>query len=115
MMRMLRVVKAGSLIHINELMEITMEEGVGDVQLANMPVFADGKCQEEANSGDFNDYTKCFMIINSFLLVESFSNEAGFVPVRDIVKRGLDFIDPFTSNDSSIGGSWDEFPCLILQ
>ena len=109
------MVKAGRLIHINELMAIIMDEGVGDVQLANMLVFADGKCQEEANSGDFNDWTKCFMIINSCLLVESFSNKAGFVPVRDTVKRGLDFRDPFTSNDRSIGGSWDELPCLILQ
>ena len=44
MMRMLRMVKAEMLIHLNQLMKITMEKGVGDVQLANMPVFADGKC-----------------------------------------------------------------------
>ena len=86
MVGMLRIMKVGRLIHINELMKINMEKGVGDVQLANMRVFADGKCQEEVNSGGLNDYTKCFVIINSFLLMNSFSNKAGFIPVRDTVR-----------------------------
>ena len=55
MMGMLRIMKVGRLIHINELMKINMEKGVGDVQLANIRVFVDGKCQEEANSGGLND------------------------------------------------------------
>ena len=31
MMRMLRMVKSGGFIHIDELMKITMEKGVGDI------------------------------------------------------------------------------------
>ena len=73
------MMKAGRLIHINELMKITIEKGIGDVQLTNMLEFADGKCQEEANSGGLNDGTKCFVIINAFLLMKSFSKKIGFV------------------------------------
>ena len=73
------MMKAGRLIHINELMKITIEKGIGDVQLTIMLEFADGKCQEEANSGGLNDGTKCFVIINAFLLMKSFSKKIGFV------------------------------------
>ena len=31
MVRMLRMVKAGGLIHVDELMKITVEKGVGDI------------------------------------------------------------------------------------
>ena len=75
--------------------------------MSNVPLFADDKCQEETNCGDFNDWAECFVVINPSLLMKSFSNEACFVSVRDTVKRGLGFIDPFTSNDRSIGRSWD--------
>ena len=109
------MMKAGRLIHINELMKITMEKGVGDVQLMNMAVFADGKCQEEANSSGLYDRTKSFMIINAFLLMKSFSNKAGFVPGRYTGRGRLEFINPFAANDKSIGGSGNELSCLIEQ
>ena len=44
MMRMLRMMKAGRLIHINKLMEIIVEKCIGNVQLLDMPLFANRKC-----------------------------------------------------------------------
>ena len=115
MVRMLRVMKAGRLFHINELMKITMEKCVGDVQLANMPTFADGEGKKETDSSDLNDWSKGFVIVNTFFLVEAFSNETGFVLGRCTVKGRLNFVNPFTANDGSIERSGNELPCLIEQ
>ena len=112
MVRMLRVMKAGRLFHINELMKITMEKGVGDIQLANMTTFADG---EETDSSDLNGMTKGFVIVNTFFLVEAFSNETGFVLGRSTVKGRLNFVNPFTANDGSVERSGNELPSLIEQ
>ena len=104
-----------SLIHINELIKITMEKCVGDVQLINMPTFTDGKGQEEANSSDLNDRAKGFVIINAFFLMEAFSKKTGFVLGRYTIRGRLNFANPFAANDRSIGRSGDELPCLIEQ
>ena len=115
MVRMLRMVKARRLFHINELMEITMEKCVGDIQLANMPTLADSEGKEETNSSDLNDRTEGFVVINAFFLVEAFSDETGFVLGRCTVQGRLNFVNPFTAIDRSIERSRNELPCLIEQ
>ena len=115
MVRMLRVMKAERLFHINELMKITMEKGVGDIQLANMTTFADGEGKKETDSSDLNGMTKGFVIVNTFFLVEAFSNETCFVLGRSTVKGRLNFVNPFTANDGSVERSGNELPSLIEQ
>ena len=81
--------------------------------MANVPAFADGKGQEKVNGGGFDDGTEGFVVVNTFVLVETFSNKTGFVLVRNTVRTGLEFINPFASDDRAIEGLRNQLPCLI--
>ena len=81
--------------------------------MANVPVFADGKGQEKANDGGFDDGAEGFVVVYAFVLMETFNNETSFVMVRNPIKTGLEFINPFASDDMTIEGSRNNLPCLI--
>ena len=81
--------------------------------MANVPAFADGKGQKKANGSGFDDEAEGFVVVNTFVLVKTFSNEAGFVLVRNAVRSGLEFINPFASDDMAIHGSRNKLPYLI--
>ena len=91
-----------------------MEECIGDIKLANVPLFANGKCQKKLDGGGFNNRTEGFMIVDSTFLVEAFGDETGFVTERGTGKWRLGFVDPFASNDRVMKGSRNELPCLVL-
>ena len=78
-----------------------------------MPVVADSKGQEKANGGCFDDGAEIFMVVDAFVLKKTFSNKASFVLVRDVIRGGLEFVYPFTSDDGTIERSRDKLPCLI--
>ena len=113
MMGMLRMMKTRRLIHINKLMEITVEKGVGNVQLSDMTLFANCKCQEKTNGCGLNDRTKGFVIVNAFLLMKSFCNKTCFVLGRGTARGRFKLINPFATNNRSVGGLWNELPCPI--
>ena len=46
-------------------------------------MFADGKGQEKANGSGFDDGAEGFVVVNTSVLVKNFSNEMGFVLVRN--------------------------------
>ena len=91
-----------------------MEECIGDVQLVNVPLFTDSKCQEKPNGGGFDKGTEGFVIVDSTFLVEAFGDETSFVTEGSTGKWRLGFIDPFASNDRVMKGSRNKLPCLIL-
>ena len=74
---------------------------------------ADSKGQEKANGGCFDDGAESFMVVNAFVLKKTFSNEASFVLVRDVIRGGLEFVNPFTFDDGMIERSRNKLPCLI--
>ena len=70
-----------------------------------MPSLADGKGQEKTNGSGFDDGAEGFVVVNTFVLVKTFCNQPGFVLVRNTVRSGLEFINPFASDDRAIEGS----------
>ena len=81
--------------------------------MAKVLEFVDGKGQEKANGGGFDDGAEGFVVVYAFILMETFSNEMGFVLVRNPIRSRLEFINPFASDDRMIEGSRNKQPCLI--
>ena len=79
----------------------------------NVPAVAVSKGQEKANGGGFDDGAEGFMIVDAFVLKKTFSNEMSFILVRNAIRSGLEFVNPFTFNDRTIEGSRNKLPCLI--
>ena len=67
-----------------------------------MPAVADSKGQEKSNGGGFDDGAESFMVIDAFILKKAFSNEASFVLMRYVIRGGLEFVNPFASDDGTI-------------
>ena len=82
-----------------------MEECIGDIKLANVPLFADGEGQKKPDGGGFNNGTKGLVIVDSTFLVEAFDDETGFVSERSTGKWRLGFVHPFACNDRVMKGS----------
>ena len=78
-----------------------------------MPVVADSKGQEKAHGGGFDDGAEGFMVVDAFVLKKTFSNETSFILVRNTIRSGLEFVNPFTFDDGTIEGSRNRLPCLI--
>ena len=90
-----------------------MEERIGDVKLANVPLFTNSKDKEKSDGGGFNDGTKGFVIVDSTFLVEAFGDETGFITKGRTSKRRLGFVDPFATNDRMMKRSRNKLPHLI--
>ena len=78
-----------------------------------MPVVADSKGQEKANGGGFDDGAEGFMVVDAFILKKTCSNETSFILVRNAIRSGVEFVNPFTTDDGMIEGSRNKLPCLI--
>ena len=46
--------------------------------------------------------------------MKAFSNKTHFVLGRGTVRGRFQLIDPFATNNWSVGGSWNELPCPIV-
>lgn len=66
-------------MHVDVLLQETVNKGIIDVNLADGPFVSDGYSEEDTDSGWFNNGRKGFTIIFIGLLVESLGNKAGLI------------------------------------
>ena len=84
-----------------------MEKRIRDVQLMNLPIFADGEREEKPNCHDFDYGTKGFLVVDTSFLMESLGDQASFESINMSIRRKFSLVYPSTSDDRSIGGARD--------
>jgi len=87
-----------------------MEEGVVDIKLLNRPVIDRGKSKNNPNSSHFDNWGKCFKVINTFNLRETLCNEMSFIMFHRSIRFALDFINLFAADGFYIWGSVHKKP-----
>lgn len=94
----IRLDKPRRLDHKNSLDEITMQKGVLYVQLSHRPASSDGQGKNKANCSRAHNRAECFRIVETMLLMKSFSNKAGFPAFNTTISQMFSAKNPFTPN-----------------
>jgi hypothetical protein len=58
--------------------------------------------EEESDSGEFDHRCKCFVVVESFSLSESFYNDTSFVLCNCAIRSPLEFEYPFRINNFAV-------------
>ena len=114
MIRVTGVNKALWLDHVDCFVEVTVEEGVADVELRDGP--PGGACdREDGPYGDwFDDWAESVSVVNAVGLCESASHKSSFVAFDGSIGVFLDFIEP-TISDHVAGCRWrDKSPGIVV-
>ena len=99
---MVRINKALGLVHIDFLKEYTMQERIVNIELTDWPSKLKSKRKNKSSGGVFHHWTKCVIIIQTWLLMEPLGNKLGFrslySPIGSLL---INFVDPATPNTMS--------------
>jgi hypothetical protein len=110
-----RVDEAGGLATVDYLVELAMEEGVLDIELASL--LFKGECDEEddADRGRFDNRTKYLIEVNALLLRESVKHPACFVAVEGAIRLQLVAKDPLARDNVGVSRRRHEIPSVIVE
>jgi hypothetical protein len=72
-------------LHIDFLTELTIEEGILDIQLRYRPLTNRGNSKKGPNSGHVSDRSKSLLIVNTILLLKTTRHKAGFVALKGAI------------------------------
>ena len=82
MIRMIMVNESWWLSHENIFKQMALKKNIVNIKLVERPTTIDCNTKNKTYSGRFKNMIESIMIINVQLLVKSFDNKAGFVPVN---------------------------------
>jgi hypothetical protein len=99
MSRQSRVNKTPGLLHINNLLKGTIEEGIIYIKLMDLPMVKYNNDKNESNSSRFNNRTEGFGVVDSFLLSETTRNQARLVAINSTIGLSLDFVNSTATNN----------------
>ena len=80
--------KSLRLMHINNLLKITIYEGIINVHLLNLPTPCHDKSENNPNGRGLDHRTKCFIEIHAELLLKPLGNKPSLV----LIKGTINFI-----------------------
>ena len=80
MMRIISVMHALQLRHMDLLREMTIEKGIIYIKLAKSPLAIEGNAKHSTDGDGIYHGTKSLGKVNVQLLVKTFSNKASFIP-----------------------------------
>jgi len=75
-------------LHINNLREITIEEGVFDTHLIEWPLMGNSESKKSVNKYHFCHRGKSLLIIDTILLCEFPGNETSLIPFNRTIRFG---------------------------
>src|SRR5664279_290874 len=101
MLRMPRILKTRGLLHIDSLIEKTMEKRIADVYLTEAPTARNCKGQNQTHSDRLHNRTEGVVIINTVLLSETASNETRLELVNRTIRTEFRLENPFTADNVS--------------
>jgi hypothetical protein len=89
--------------HVDFFMEVAMEEGIVHIHLMKRPIRDRGNGEKAADSNKFGNRGKGFSIVDALPLVETLSDQPGFVPLNGTVRPIFGFENPFAANGAMTG------------
>jgi hypothetical protein len=78
--------KSLRLLHKDIFIESTMQKGIGDIELLDVPVKLSSKSKYKSDSSWFNHWTECLSVVNATSLIKSFSHKTSFKSVNSAIR-----------------------------
>jgi hypothetical protein len=100
-------------ISCRPLQKNTIEEGIMNIKLMNLPIARNRDRENQSDSGLFNNWTEGFRIINTFLLGKTSSNKARLIALNTTINTTFDPIYPPTTNNVHRRMKWNQRPSAI--
>ena len=94
-----RVDEASRLTTIDDLSELSVEEGVLDVQLASLPLDGEREGEDDVDRRRFNNRAERLIEVNALLLGETAKHPTCFVVVKGAIGLELVAKDPVAGDD----------------
>jgi len=101
-----RINKTWRLFHVDLLVKNTVKEGIMDIKLMNFPTTRNDNGEDQSDGRLFDDRTKGFRVINTFLLSETPSNQTCFIPLDATIRSVFNLVHPPTTNNIHGGVKW---------
>lgn len=115
MIREAFVNKARWLIHVDLLVERPLKKGIVNIKLADGPSLSNCQGEDDPNCHWFDDGAKCFCVVTTRALMETFSDQSSLVPINGPIWISLDAKDPLTTNQIRSRGTTNEFPGVVAM
>src|SRR4051812_2142319 len=113
MLRMSVVDESRRLLTIHLLLEMTMEECVGDVHLVHRPCARDCELKDSANRPGLDNRGECIREINASTLSEASDHPTSFIAVECAVGVKLVLKHPLPGNDVGVPGTGNKLPSRV--
>ena len=110
-----RVNKPGGLLAEDLLLEVTMEDSVGDVHLVHRPSTGDRKMENCAYRAGLDDQSEGVGEVDASTLSEATNDPARFVAIKGTIRTELVFKDPLLSNHVGVPGTGNKLPRPVVQ
>jgi hypothetical protein len=86
-----------------------------NVNLIDRPSNGDGKREDKANGGGFDNWTVGLTKVNTGLLVETLGDEACFVAINGAISFAFKAENPLAANNVHVGGLRNESPSAVAE
>ena len=105
--RSLSINKSLRLLSVYIICKRALKKHIIDIKSANVPIFMNNNGKDDANSGWFNNRTKCIMEVDTRALVKSFGNKTRFVARDRPIRVPFNLVNPLTTNNVLRRMRWD--------
>jgi hypothetical protein len=89
-------------LHKDFFTELTIKEGVLDIQLRNGSLTNRSNCKKSPNSSHVSNRSEGLLIVTTLLLLEAVRHKTSLVALKRAIRAGLYLIHPLASDRSDI-------------
>jgi hypothetical protein len=97
-------------LHVNLLMQLTIEKSILNIKLRHGPVANRGDSKKSAHSGHMSHMSKSLIIVTALLLLKATSHKTRFIALKRSIRAGLNFLDPLTRDGTNTGRRRNKIP-----
>jgi hypothetical protein len=97
-------------LHIDFLSELTIEEGVLDIQLRDRPLTNSCNSKKSPNSSHVSNRSKGLLIINTVLLLETPRHKTSLVALKRAIRASFDLVHPLACDGRNIRRQRNKIP-----
>jgi hypothetical protein len=97
-------------LHVNLLMQLTIEKYVLNIKLRHRPVANRGDSKKRAHNGHMSHMSKSLIIVTALLLLKATSHKMRFIALKRSISVGLNFVDPLARDGTNTGRGRDKIP-----
>jgi hypothetical protein len=102
-------------LYIDILLDEAIEEGSLNIHLLNFEIKGSCNCKQSFVAYRLDDRGKGLIVVDTKLLLVSFSNPSGFVSKNLSTNSSLVFKDPFARKDLLMVRRFDKIPGIIIN